>query len=106
MGQTKVGPIPEGTPHFDSPHFCEVKTVFRLKIEWKLAKGQGFFKNFFPIEILFVENFQNYRRQFPKSSFDREFNTEKLYNGTFFDKMNMWRDMTYDYDVTNSLKMR
>ena len=44
IGKTKVCPQPAGAPHFDSPIFCELKTVFRLKIEGELAKGQGFSK--------------------------------------------------------------
>ena len=71
MGKTKVNPRPEGTPHFDSSIFCEIKTALRLKIRGKLAKGQGFFQKFSPIEILFNENFQNDRRDFLFSSFDR-----------------------------------
>ena len=28
--------------------FCELKTVFSLKTEWKLGKVQGFFNKYFP----------------------------------------------------------
>ena len=41
------------------------------------------------IEILFFENFQNGRSELSNSSFDGEFYTEKCYNGTIFDKMNI-----------------
>ena len=33
MGKTKVCPRPEKNPHFDSRIFCDVKAVFRFKIE-------------------------------------------------------------------------
>ena len=58
IGKTKVCPQPAGAPHFDSPIFCELKTVFRLKIEWKLAKGQGFFENSLPLKFYFSKIFE------------------------------------------------
>ena len=49
---------PEETPLFDSPIFCELKNVFRLKIEWKLAKGQGFFEISPPLKFYFSKIFK------------------------------------------------
>ena len=68
------------------------------------------FSKTIPHWIFFFEKFQNYRRELANSSFDRKFHTEKLYNGTFFDKINMWGDMAsyvilFMYDVTKSLKI-
>ena len=85
--------------------------MFRLKIERKLLKIQGFLKKIFPLKFFF-KNFQNYLRELSNRSFDREFLSEKRYNGTFFDKMNMRGDTMASnlilclYDVTKSLKMR
>ena len=50
----------------------------------KNYKMVGDFRKFSPLKILFFENFQNDRREFSNSSFDREIQTEKRYNGTFF----------------------
>ena len=58
MGKTKVCPGPAGTLHFDSPIFCEIKTVFRLKVEWKLAKGQRLFENCLPLKFYFSKIFK------------------------------------------------
>ena len=85
----------------------------RVQIEnrEKTLKNPGVFQKNFPIEIFF-KNFQNYLRELSNRSFDREFLSEKRYNGKFFDKMNMWGDTMASnlilclYDVTKSLKMR
>ena len=58
MGKTKVCPRTERANHFDSPIFCELETVFRLKIEWKLEKGQGFFENSLPLKFYFSKIFK------------------------------------------------
>ena len=47
----------------------------------KTHQRPGSFRKLFPIEILFFENFQNYRREFLKNSFDQEFHIEKSYSG-------------------------
>ena len=52
----------------------------------KNYKMVGDFRKFSPLKILFFENFQNDRREFSNSSFDREFRTEKHYADTFFMK--------------------
>ena len=52
--------------------------------EKKFEKVDFFFRrkdNFdfeFPIKMSFFAKFQNYRREFPNSSFDRKFHTENL----------------------------
>ena len=58
MGKTNVFSRPKGTPHFDSPFFCELKTVFRLKIEWNLVKGHVFFENSLPLTFYFSKIFK------------------------------------------------
>ena len=73
-------------PKLDSPIFFELKIVFRLKIGWNFANCPSIFENSSPLKF---EKFQNYRRKHPKSSNDRKFHTEKRYNGSFFDKMNI-----------------
>ena len=67
---------------------------FLIENRVKTRKRPGFFRKFFPIEITFFENFQNLRREFVNRSFERRFHTEKLYNRTFFDKVDMEEDMT------------
>ena len=57
--------------------------------------------------IIFFKKFQNYRRELANSSFAWQFYTEKIYNGPFFDKVNIWEDITSFvilsiYDVTES----
>ena len=81
MGKTKVYPRPEGTPHFDSFTFCELKTVFRLTIEGKLAKGQGIFENSLPLKLYFSKIFT-----IMVESSQIEFQTEKRFIMTFFIK--------------------
>ena len=54
----KFGLGSEGIRHFDSPIFCVLKTVFRLKIESKLAKGQGFLENSLPLKFYFSKFFK------------------------------------------------
>ena len=103
MGKTKVCPRPEGTLNFDSPIFCEVKTVFRLRIVWKLAKGHRIFGNSLPLNFFF-ENFQNDHREFLNSSFDEKFHTEKHYNGAFFDK-EIWFCIFHDFVTSYMNKM-
>ena len=58
MGKSKVCPGPEGTPHFDYPILSELKTVFRLKIKGKLAKGQGLFTLKFYFSKMIIESSQ------------------------------------------------
>ena len=58
MGKTRVCPRPEGTPNFDSSIFCALKTICRLKVEWKLAKGRWFFGNSFPLKFYFLKIFK------------------------------------------------
>ena len=59
---------------------------FQIENRVKTRKRPGVFRKFSLIEILFFENF---RREFLNSSFDRDYHTEKRYDGTFFDKMNI-----------------
>ena len=67
---------------------------FQIENRMKTRKRPGAFRKFSPIEILLFEYFQNDRREFCHGLSDREFYTEKRYNGTFFDKMNTRGDMT------------
>ena len=42
----------------------------------------------------FFEKFKNDRKNFVNRSFDWKFHTEKLLIGSFFDKSDVWGDMT------------
>ena len=84
-----------------SKQFLHWKSV---EMSWTAARFWKILSYWF----FFFKKLQNYRRQLPNGSFDRKFYAE---NGTFFDKVNMWWDMTsyallFMYDVTKSLKMR
>ena len=83
---------PVGT-HFDSLIFCESKSVFRVKFWWKLAKTQGFFEISAPLKF----NFSKISKIITDGTqIDQKFYfyIQKFYNQTFFDKTDMWEDMT------------
>ena len=55
-----------------------VKIGFLIEYRLKFRELPLDFRKFFPIENFFFKKFQNYRREFSNSSFDRKFHTEKL----------------------------
>ena len=75
----------KGPPISILPYFVS-SNRFQIEIQVKTRKKPGVNQKFSLIEILFFENF---RREFLNSSFDRDYHTEKRYDGTFFDKMNI-----------------
>ena len=105
-----VCPRQERISHFNSPIFCELKTVFRLKIERKLIKIQGFFENYFPLFFSKIFKIILKSSQVPRSI--ENFALENDIMAQFFDKMNMWGDIMASYlilclyNVTKSLKIR
>ena len=85
----KFGLGSEGIRHFDSPIFCVLKTVFRLKIESKLAKGQGFLENSSPLKFYFSKTFEIVEEFSQIAHSIGNFLLKNAITGHFFDKMNM-----------------
>ena len=80
---------PAGTHHFDHLIFCEHEN--RVKI----CKRPRVIQKFFPIEILFIGNFQSYRKELLKNPFDRKFHTEKLHNGTLNEQVRRYGGISH-----------